>query len=81
MNDCRVPAKNRGIAYSPTRELADNCNEKESLIHRHNRQRLIARLRRVKMHGAQSWLIPDKSTLQNHYVEINIDRSHQNSRY
>jgi len=30
---------------------------------------------------ARSRLIPDKSTLQNHYVEINIDRSHQYSRY
>jgi len=57
MDDCRVSAKNKSIAYNPTseRELADNCNQKKkSVIYRHNRRRLIAlngKLGRVKLHG------------------------------
>lgn len=79
MDDCHVPAKNRNIAYSPTRESSliivtkkkyDPPAQSPEINH-------AEWLRRVKMHGVRSWLIPDKSTLQNHYVEINIDRSHQ----
>lgn len=80
MDGCHISAKNKSISYE--RELADNCNEKKNLIHRHNRRILIALSGWEELRcTAQSRLIPDKSMLQNHYVEINIGRSHQCSRY
>lgn len=78
----RISAKNKNIAFVIPRELADNCNGKKSDPPGTIAGRLIAPewLRRVKMHSTVTWPIPDKSALQNHYVKINIDRSHQYSR-